>query len=112
MTNASERLDTIFKSLMDPTRRAVLERLTRGPAAMKELAEPFGMALSSFSQHLQMLEDCGLVKSHKVGRVRTFKLESKRLKEAENWLSKQLVIWEARLDSLDRYLETMEDDET
>jgi DNA-binding transcriptional ArsR family regulator len=111
MAICNEDLDMIFKALMDPTRRAVLDRLSRGPGAMKELAEPFAMALPSFSQHLHMLEDCGLVISHKIGRVRTFRIQTQRLKEAEHWLSKQREVWERRLDSLDQYLKTLEEEE-
>ena len=74
MPNQSADLTRVFHALADPTRRAVLERLSRGPAAMTELARPFPMALPSFSQHLGVLEECGLVRSQKVGRVRTYRL--------------------------------------
>ena len=99
----------MFQALADPTRRAVLERLNRGPAPMSELAAPFDMALPSFSQHLDVLEDCGLVRSTKEGRVRTYELQARRLEAAENWLQKQRTLWERRLDQLDRYLKTMKE---
>ena len=100
-------LDRVFKALADPTRRAVLERLGKGPASMGELAQPFDMALPSFSQHLDVLENCGLVRSTKSGRVRTYELQPKTLGEAEHWLARQRIFWGRRLDRLDSYLETM-----
>ncbi len=104
MRSHSMHLNHVFQALADPTRRAVLERLNQGPAAMSELARPFDMALPSFSQHLDMLENCGLVKSRKSGRVRTFRLAPRTLKAAEHWLAHQRTIWESRLDQLDSYL--------
>ena len=71
---------------------------------MSELAEPFHMALPSFSQHLGVLEDCGLVRSRKEGRVRTYQLAPQALKAAEGWLAKQRTLWTRRLDQLDDYL--------
>ena len=109
MPNQSTRLDEVFKALADPTRRAVLERLGKGPAAMTELAAPFDMALPSFSQHLDMLERSGLVRSRKEGRVRTYKLAPQPLKTAEHWLAKQRTLWERRLDQLDSYLQTLKE---
>jgi len=97
-------LDRVFQGLADSTRRAVLERLSRGPAAVSELAAPFSMSLPSFLQHLDVLEDCGLVKSRKAGRVRTYQLTPRRLRVAEDWLEKQRAIWNGRLDQLDAYL--------
>jgi len=102
--NQSSLLDHVFQSLADPTRRAVLERLSSGPAAVSELARPFKMALPSFSQHLDVLESCGLVKSRKSGRVRTYQLAPRPLKLAESWLEKQRAHWEGRLDQLDNYV--------
>jgi len=97
-------LDRVFQGLADSTRRAVLERLSRGPAAVSELAAPFSMSLPSFLQHLDVLEDCGLVKSRKAGRVRTYQLTPRRLRVAEDWLETQRAIWNRRLDQLDAYL--------
>ncbi|NCC36736.1 MAG: transcriptional regulator [Chloroflexia bacterium] len=104
MPNYSPQLDRVFQALADPTRRAVLERLTHGPALVRELAQPFPMALPSFMQHLAMLETCGLVESRKQGRVRTYWLVSQPLEEAENWLTHQRALWARRLDQLDRFL--------
>ena len=97
-------LDHVFRGLADPTRRAVLERLSNGPAAVTELATPFHMSLPSFLQHLNVLEDCGLVKSRKSGRVRTYRLTPTPLKVAESWLESQRSLWTRRLDQLDTYL--------
>jgi len=98
------QLDRVFRALADPTRRAVLQRLSRGPAAVTALAGRFNMALPSFSQHLDVLERCGLVRSRKSGRVRTCRLAPRRMKSAERWLTRQRTLWERRLDQLDRYL--------
>ena len=100
----ASQLNGVFHGLADPTRRAVLERLTRGPAPVSELARPFPMALPSFLQHLDVLEHCGLVKSRKAGRVRTYRLSPRPLKLAESWLEKQRSLWNRRLDQLDAYL--------
>ena len=103
MPNDAE-LGPVFQALADPTRRAVVERLTHGPTSMTELARPFGMALPSFAQHLGVLERCGLVRSHKRGRVRTFALETRPLAAATDWLDRQRATWEQRLNQLDQYL--------
>ena len=105
----NQQLTRVFQALTDPTRRAVLERLTRGPAAVSELAQPFRMALPSFVQHLQVLENCGLVRSNKQGRVRTYSLAPPPLKAAEDWLSAQRAHWERRLDALDDFLKTLKE---
>jgi DNA-binding transcriptional ArsR family regulator len=103
-SHPAEPVDSVFRALADPTRRHVVERLTRSPASVSELAEPFKMALPSFLQHLNVLEECGLVHSQKAGRVRTYALEPRKLKHAEDWLSRQRALWERRLDQLDEYL--------
>lgn len=77
---------------------------------VSELAEPYGMALPSFMEHIRVLEAGGLVITQKVGRVRRVRLVPKQLKRASDWLEKQRTMWETRLDQLDRYLGTMEDD--
>ena len=105
----NQELGRVFQALTDPTRRAVLERLTRGPAPVSELAQPFKMALPSFVQHLQVLEKCGLVQSKKQGRVRTYTLAPQPLKVAEHWLSAQRAHWERRLDALDDFLKTLKE---
>ncbi len=95
---------TVFQALAHPTRRAVLERLGRGPASVGELADPFDMALPSFVEHLRRLESAGLVRSHKDGRVRTYVLAPERLRDAEGWLAQQRTQWERRLDQFDDYV--------
>jgi DNA-binding transcriptional ArsR family regulator len=97
-------MDDVFRALADPTRRRVVERLSRQPASVSELAKPFKMALPSFLEHLKVLEGCGLVTSSKSGRVRTYRLAPGRLRQAEDWLSRQRRLWEQRLDQLDAYL--------
>jgi len=93
-------------------RRSVVQRLARGSRGTSELAEPFGMALPSFLQHLGLLEEAGLVESEKEGRVRNWRLTPGRLREAEGWMAHQRRLWELRLDQLDRYLLNLEDQET
>jgi DNA-binding transcriptional ArsR family regulator len=97
-------IDSIFRALSDPTRRHVLERLSRSPASVSELAAPFEMALPSFLEHLRLLERSGLVRSRKSGRVRTYRLVPRRLRVAEDWLSRQRTVWEQCFDQLDSYL--------
>jgi DNA-binding transcriptional ArsR family regulator len=104
MSLVAEPIDGIFKALSDPTRRRVLERLSRSAASVSELAEPYDMALPSFLQHLRVLEDSGLVTSTKTGRVRTYQLDAANMRTAEDWLARQRLLWERRLDQLDEYL--------
>ncbi|MEL7104495.1 MAG: metalloregulator ArsR/SmtB family transcription factor [Pseudomonadota bacterium] len=94
------QLNDFFAALADPTRRAVIERLTAGPAPVSELAAPHDMALPTFLKHLKKLEAAGLVRSEKAGRVRTVHIEAAPLKAAEDWLGRQRGIWEGRLDRL------------
>ena len=112
MSSAVEPIDGVFRALSDPTRRRVLERLGRSPASVTELAQPFDMALPSFIQHLRVLEGCGLVRSRKTGRVRTYRLAPKRLRLAEDWLALQRDLWERRLDQLDAYLIALKENRT
>jgi DNA-binding transcriptional ArsR family regulator len=106
----NQHLSQVFQALTDPTRRAVLDRLTRGPAPVSELARPFKMALPSFTQHLDVLEASGLVRSKKVGRVRTYSLAPQPLKAAEHWLAARRAQWERRLDALDAFLKTLKEE--
>ena len=110
MPNQQIALDRVFHALSDPTRMAVLARLSDVPAALSELAQPFDMALPSFTQHLRVLEDNGLVSSKKVGRVRTYSLKPEPLEAAGHWLEKRRRLWEQRLDQLDSYLVTMKEE--
>ncbi|MEQ1520071.1 MAG: metalloregulator ArsR/SmtB family transcription factor [Aestuariivirga sp.] len=108
-SEAAKPIDHVFRALSDPTRRHVLERLSRSPASVSELAAPFDMALPSFVQHMGILEECGLVQSRKSGRVRTYEIIPKRLKLAEDWMIRQRALWEKRLDQLDTYLITLKE---
>lgn len=104
-------LDRVFRALSNPTRREVVARLGKGPAAMTDLAKPFDMALPSFLQHLQVLEDSGLVSSKKTGRVRVFQLEPEPFLEAESWMDRRRREWKSRLDQLDRLLRQMKEEQ-
>ena len=108
MPNQAAPLDRVFRALGDPTRRAVLHRLCGGTATVSELAQPFDMAMPSFLQHLDVLEDCGLVRSEKSGRVRTYRVTPAPLRAAEKWMGAQRELWERRLDQLDEYLLALE----
>ncbi len=109
MPKRSIPLILIFRALADSTRLAVVERLSQGPASTKELATPFKMALPSFLQHLEVLQSCDLVRSSKTGRVRTFELAPGALKAAEDWMAKQRIVWERRLDQLDHFLNDLKE---
>ena len=98
------RIDAIFRALSDPTRRRVIETLSAGEASVSTLASSHNMALPSFVGHLKILEDAGLVRSQKSGRVRTYQLAPDELRFAGNWLDRQRSLWEARLDRLDAHL--------
>jgi DNA-binding transcriptional ArsR family regulator len=107
MPYQSAELPRLFQALADPTRLAVVAQLAQGPSSMTALHQPFDMALPSFSQHLRVLEDCGVVRSSKSGRVRTYELQPKALGAAEHWLNLHRRRWETRLDQLDDYLKTL-----
>jgi DNA-binding transcriptional ArsR family regulator len=109
MPKQSVPLTRVFQALADPTRFAVVERLSKGPAATGELAAPFEMALPSFLQHLDVLQACGLVRSTKTGRVRTYELAPAALAAVEDWLAKQRALWEKRLDQLDNFLNELKE---
>jgi DNA-binding transcriptional ArsR family regulator len=109
MLNQSTALDRVFQALADPSRRAMVQRLTRGPASVSELAAPLDMSLPAVVQHLQLLEASGLVRSEKLGRVRTCRIEAKALRQAEHWISERRALWERRLDRLGEYLAAEDD---
>lgn len=103
-------LDLAFQALADPTRRTMVERLSLGPASVSELAQPLDMTLSAVVQHLAVLEASGLVRSQKVGRVRTCRIEPQVLGAAERWLSERRASWERRFDRLGAFLAESADD--
>lgn len=107
MLNQLSPLDFAFHALADPTRRAMVERLSRGPASVSELARPFAMSLPAVMQHLALLEGSGLVVSEKIGRVRTCRIEPRALSLAEDWINARRTAWERRLDRLGDYLEEL-----
>ena len=104
MANQSD-LDDTFRALADPTRRAIVARLTTGEARIGELAEPFSMALPSFLDHVRKLEGAGLVTTRKEGRARICTLNASRLDEAERWISRQRALWNVRFDRLEALLD-------
>jgi DNA-binding transcriptional ArsR family regulator len=104
MLNYSTQLDLMFQALADPSRRVMVERLSRGPASVTELAKPLAMSLPAVVQHLQVLEASGLVRSEKIGRVRTCRIEPTALRMAEQWITERRTSWERRLDRLGEYL--------
>ncbi|MET0422560.1 MAG: metalloregulator ArsR/SmtB family transcription factor [Actinoplanes sp.] len=108
MLNHSSSLDLVYAALADGSRRSMVDRLSRGPATVKELAEPLTMTLPAVLQHLRVLEDSGLVRSRKVGRVRTCHLEPAGLTVAEQWIADRRAGWVSRLDRLDQFLNTEE----
>jgi DNA-binding transcriptional ArsR family regulator len=98
------RLDRMFFALADVNRRGMLDRLSRGPASVSELAEPLGVALPSAVKHLALLEHSGFVVSQKVGRVRTYRIEPKALDAMEAWVARRKTLLNAQFDRLDAYL--------
>ncbi|SEQ62300.1 transcriptional regulator, ArsR family [Devosia sp. YR412] len=103
------QLNGIFQALADPTRRAVIGRLGRGPASVGELAAPFEMALPSFMKHIRMLEETGLIRTSKAGRVRTCSIDKDRLAAVSGWIEEQRAIWEGRTDRLEQFVTQQEE---
>ncbi len=110
MPGQKVKIDRVFHALGDPTRRAILEKLGEGPVSVSRMAEPLELTLAAVVQHLQVLEESGLVRTEKVGRVRTCRIEPKGLSVAEQWIRDRRTIWERRLDRLGDLL--AEPDET
>ena len=108
MLNQTADLDRLFQALADPARRAMVERLSRGPAPVGELARPLPMLLPAAMQHLAVLEAAGLVKSAKIGRVRMCAIEPQALGLAEQWINARRIEWQHRLDRLGEYLKTLD----
>jgi len=105
VTEASSSLDRMFEALADPTRRAMVDRLSRGSATVSELAAPLPMSLPAVVQHLQVLEQSGLVTSQKVGRTRTCTIDVGALVQVEKWLSDRRTVWENRLERRGSFLD-------
>ena len=111
MLNQLPDLDRLFHALADPARRAMVERLSRGPAPVSELARPLPMSLPAAMQHLEVLVAAGLVRSEKLGRVRTCAIEPEVLSLAEQWINARRIEWNHRLDRLGAYLKTFDGEE-
>jgi DNA-binding transcriptional ArsR family regulator len=107
----SEQLTTVFLALADPTRRAILARLTHGEASGTELARPFSISVPAISKHLRVLEHADLILHRKDGRTHRFRLAARPLKDAAAWLEHYRQFWEAQLDSLDTYLQVTSEEE-
>lgn len=112
MDQHPEQLSSVFQALADPTRRAVIGRLGEGPASISDLARPFDMALPSFLKHVRLLEASGLIRTRKIGRVRTCAIQTAPFAAAENWLAAQRALWEGRTDRLERFVTTQEQEDT
>ena len=108
MLNQFQSLDLPFHALADPSRRAMVDRLSRGPASVSALAEPLSMSLPAVMQHLQVLEASGLVRTEKTGRVRTCQLERGALQNVAQWITDRRTIWERRLDRLGDFLDAQD----
>lgn len=112
MPHATANLDLTFQALADPTRRDIVERLSRGQATVSELAEPYAMSLPAIVQHLALLEASGLVRSEKIGRVRTCRIDTATLSLAEQWFNRRRAEWDQRLDRLGEHLKRFPEGES
>jgi DNA-binding transcriptional ArsR family regulator len=110
MLNQAADLDRVFQALADPGRRLMVERLSRGPASVSELASPLRISLAAVVQHVQVLEASGLVRSQKIGRTRTCRINPAALRSAEGWIAERRSLWERRLDRLGDFLSDTDDD--
>jgi DNA-binding transcriptional ArsR family regulator len=100
----NEQLTQVFHALADPTRRAIVDRLVLGQAPVSELAKPLAMSLAAVVQHVQILEQSGVIVTHKAGRVRTCRIQPRTLRAAETWIAQRRGLWEQRLDRLGQLL--------
>ena len=110
MLHDAAQLDLMFQALADPARRQMVDRLSRGLASVSQLAEPLVMSLSAVVQHLNVLEASGLVRTEKLGRVRTCQIEPQALRAAEHWINERRLAWERRLDRLGDFLAEAKDE--
>ncbi len=109
MPSHQQKIDRLFHTLGDPTRRAILDLLSRGPMSVSQLAEPLGVTLTAIAQHLQVLEECELVRTEKLGRVRTCRIEPKGFTLLEKWIKDHRSHWELGLDRLAEMLAEEDD---
>jgi DNA-binding transcriptional ArsR family regulator len=110
MRNQRASVDRVFHALGDPTRRSIVERLSEGPISVSHLAKPLAITVAAVVQHLQVLEESGLVRTEKVGRVRTCRMEPRGLSVAERWIGERRSLWERRLDRLGELLAEPEEE--
>jgi DNA-binding transcriptional ArsR family regulator len=104
MLQHQPQLDRVFQALADPTRRAIVERLCRNSASVSEVAQPFAMSLAAVVQHVQVLEESGVIRTEKLGRVRTCRIEPQALRAVEHWIAQRRGFWERNFDRLDAVL--------
>jgi DNA-binding transcriptional ArsR family regulator len=104
MPKGKPDIGRVFHALGDPTRRVIVEKLSQGPMSVSRLAEPLAITLAAVVQHLQVLEECGLVQTEKLGRVRTCRVEPAGLDVVEQWVRDRRSVWEHRLDRLGDFL--------
>jgi len=104
MTGPPIDIDRLFHALGDPTRRAILDKLSRGPMSVSRLAEPLAITLTAVAQHLQLLEEVRLVHTEKLGRVRTCRIETAGFRALEQWIRDHRTLWERKLDRLGEFL--------
>ena len=104
------RLDAVFAALADPTRRAIIERLSRGEARVTEVAEPFQMSLNAVSKHIRVLEASGVVERHRQGRDHILSINTRSLDEIDGWILRMRGYWEERLDAMERLLGELKKD--
>lgn len=110
LNHSEDDLDRVFHALADPTRRRLLEQLAAGPTSVSALAQPLSMSLPAVVQHLQVLEAASLIRTEKVGRVRTCQIDGAAAAAASAWLARLRAEWEARFERLEAYLQEMDDE--
>ena len=103
-TGPQGEIDRLFHALGDPTRREMLDKLSERPLSVSGLAAPLGITLTAVAQHLQVLEECGLVRTEKIGRVRTCRIDTLGFDALEGWIKRHRTVWERRLDRLGELL--------
>jgi DNA-binding transcriptional ArsR family regulator len=108
----SADIDRVFQALGDPTRRAIIARLTLGPQSVSHLADPLGVTLTAVAQHLRVLEDTGFVRTEKLGRVRTCRLQASGFRAVEQWAAEHRALWERRMDALGELLAEEDEEES
>jgi len=106
------RLNAVFAALADPTRRAIIERLSRGEARVTDVAEPFPMSLNAVSKHIRVLEESGMVERHRKGRDHILSINARSLDEVDGWIERTRLYWEERLDAMERLLGDLNQDKT